>query len=73
MVPRDSAARRQDRTDNQSDTTASDGGGKTKFDHRIRSGRSVNVEPHDQPNDGSDHTYRSRSKCGPPYWLRQSP
>lgn len=72
MVPRDSAARCQDRTDNQSDTTANDGGGKTKFDHRNRGGRRIDVEPHNQPNDGSDHAYRSRPKYCPPHWLCQS-
>ena len=69
-IPRDSAARRQDRTDEESDNPANDAGGKTKFDHRKKSGRRKDVEPNNQPNDGSDRACRSRSKYCPPYGLR---
>ena len=44
--------------------------GKTKFDHRKKSGRRKDVEPNNQPNDGSDRACRSRSKYCPPYGLR---
>ena len=66
---RDSIDPGSDRTNDESDNSANDGGRKTQFDHRDRSGPQVRMEPDHQPDDGSDGAHRCRSKYGPTNWL----